>query len=247
MTDERNITDKPVEIDETVSRAYRELAEENVPERLNRTILGRARKAVRPRYASSRAWTRPLAWAATVVLSVAVVLQMTHVPTPDGSTYDLRVPEPGQDAGATDVRLQTPADVQEKELPTTLPAAEAGNYAPRSPQKGALRQNTAAKSEPVFMEQTNEADEEQAVPAATIAPPAGADEIAGTRYDDSAEPARMQGLALGSSVAACPEDATQDPSTWLECIRELEAAGLSDEASEQRRLLRETFPDFELP
>jgi hypothetical protein len=214
MTDERNITDMAVDVDETVGRAYREVADESVPEHLNQAVLAQARKAARPQYARSRAWTRPLAWAATVALSVAVVLEVMQLPAPDSASFD---------------KVEAEADVQ-RDAP-----GRASNFAPQSPQKTGLMQKTAAKSEPEFEERKREASEKAAQPAQTIATPA------------SDEVVRTQNFALSSNVAHCSVEITQEPSTWLECIEDLEAAGLSDEATEQRRLLRETFPDFELP
>jgi len=221
MTDERNITETAVDVDETVSRAYREIADERVPEHVNEAILAQSRKAARPRYARSRAWTRPLAWAATVALSVAVVHEVMQVPAPDGASFKVSAPKAKRveaDAGA---QQDAPLVAPEEERPAAFAPDRASSFAEQLPEKSDLMRKTAAKSEPVFEERK--------------------------RYDDRNEVTRMQGLAVGSSIAHCPEDVMQDPSTWLECIEELEAAGHNDEASEQRRLLRETFPDFELP
>ena len=240
MTDERKITDMAVDVDETVSRAYREVADESAPERLNQAILGQARKAARPRYARSRAWTRPLAWAATVALSVAVVLEVMQLPTPDGVSFDKVGPE-------ADVQRDAPLDALEEEVPAAIAPGRTSNFVAQPPEKSDLMRRTAAKSEPVFEERKREASEKMAEPAPAIAAPASADELAETQYKDRDESVRTQSFALSSSIAACPDELTREPSTWLECIEELEAAGRSDEASEQRRLLRETFPDFESP
>jgi len=238
MTDERKITDMAVDVDETVSRAYREIADESAPERLNQAILGLARKAARPRYARSRAWTRPLAWAATVALSVAVVLEVMQLPAPDSVSFDKVEPEAG-------VQRDAPLDALEEELPAAIAPGRTSNFAAQPPEKSDLMRKTAAKSEPVFEERKRKASEKIAEPAPAIAAPASADVF--EMADDREEAIRMQGFALSSSIAVCPDELTREPSTWLECIEELEAAGRSDEASEQRRLLRETFPDFESP
>jgi len=230
MTDERNITDMAVDVDETVGRAYREVADESVPEHLNQAVLAQARKAARPRYARSRAWTRPLAWAATVALSVAVVLEVMQLPAPDNVSFD-------KVEADADVQRDAPLEALEEELPAAVAPGRASNFAPQSPQKTGLMQKTAAKSEPEFDERKREASEKAAQPAQTIATPA-------SERDDVD---RMQNFAFSSSVAHCTEEMTQEPSTWLECIEDLEAAGLNEEATEQRRLLRETFPDFESP
>ena len=84
MTNERQHPDSAAETDETVSATYRELSREGAPNYLNERVLQQAaRKALRPRYARSIVWTRPLAWAATVGLCLAIVLEVTRVPTPE--------------------------------------------------------------------------------------------------------------------------------------------------------------------
>jgi hypothetical protein len=62
---------------ERVSAAYRDLATETTPERLDRRILERAARESRSRYGAVRAWIRPLAWAATIFLSLAFLLELT--------------------------------------------------------------------------------------------------------------------------------------------------------------------------
>ena len=65
---------------ERVSKAYRDIASERPAAHLDARILQDARAAATPRYAHLRTWTRPLAWAATIGLSLAIVLQVTEQP-----------------------------------------------------------------------------------------------------------------------------------------------------------------------
>ncbi len=60
-----------------VSKAYRDLATETAPARLDRRVLERAARESRSRYGLVRAWMRPVAWAATIGLSLAFLLEMT--------------------------------------------------------------------------------------------------------------------------------------------------------------------------
>ena len=80
MTSERD----NFEGDVRVTEAYRELGAEKAPESLNQTILemaagGNNRSSVRNRLLG--VWMKPLAWAATIGLSLAIVLELTQVPT----------------------------------------------------------------------------------------------------------------------------------------------------------------------
>jgi hypothetical protein len=60
-----------------VSAAYREVATETTPAHLDRKVLEAARAGTQTRYGLARAWMRPLAWAATIALSFAFILQLT--------------------------------------------------------------------------------------------------------------------------------------------------------------------------
>jgi len=75
---------EPFERDELVAETYRELGAEKVPERLNQSILqlaagGSGRSPARNILFA--AWMKPVAWAATIGLSLAIVLELTQVPT----------------------------------------------------------------------------------------------------------------------------------------------------------------------
>ncbi|MGI9247812.1 MAG: hypothetical protein ACR2QI_02280 [Woeseiaceae bacterium] len=66
--------------DQLVTDIYKELASEQTPDRLNERVLLLARSNGRTRYSAIRAWTRPVAWAATIGLSLALVLELTRLP-----------------------------------------------------------------------------------------------------------------------------------------------------------------------
>jgi len=80
MTSERD----KFEGDERVTEAYRELGAEKTPESLNQTIIEMAAQDAQQagaRNPLSAVWMKPLAWAATIGLSLAIVLELTQVPT----------------------------------------------------------------------------------------------------------------------------------------------------------------------
>lgn len=80
MTSERD----KFEGDERVTKAYRELGAEKTPESLNQTIIEMAAQDAQQagaRNTLSAVWMKPLAWAATIGLSLAIVLELTQVPT----------------------------------------------------------------------------------------------------------------------------------------------------------------------
>ena len=65
-----------------VARAYRDLATETTPTALDDKVLKLAARETRSRYGIARAWVRPVAWAATIGLSLAIVLEVTQVIPP---------------------------------------------------------------------------------------------------------------------------------------------------------------------
>jgi hypothetical protein len=73
-------TDSGGNDDRLVGETYREAATERAPDHLNTAVMRNAAKAARPRYFLLRTWTRPVAWAAVVMLSVGLVLELTQAP-----------------------------------------------------------------------------------------------------------------------------------------------------------------------
>lgn len=175
MTKERNTPESVVDgdTDALVSQSYREVTDQCAPEHLNRAILKKAANAARPRYLRLITWTRPMAWAATIVLSVALVLEVTQEPLDD----------------------------------QVAPAAvvSAGEFKPKD--SGMLER---------------------------------AEKMAAIQNGNNQEVDKV-------TPASCSDEAIAAPATWLECIEDLEKAGLIEAARQQRQQLMSTFPDFELP
>ena len=238
MTNERMTNESGDEYDALVSETYREIAREHAPESLDSTVLKAAAKAARPRYSRSIAWTRPAAWAATITLSVALVLELTRepVPQPAATRVDLpgTVAEPASGAELKDDTSRLELEESDGLAKRERAPSASQNFAPSDADM--LRQ-----AEEMVRTQESRSDQPAAVaPAAKsrLAPAAGAFELSSKSSLDSA-------AVASDEPGTC--DATQraDPESWLECIKELEAAGLTDLADTQRALLVEAFPDFD--
>ncbi len=249
MTDERNKMDTDAETDAAVTQAYRETRDERIPESLNRAILDQAAKAARPRYSRIRLWTRPMAWAATAMLSVAIVLQLTQTPTPGNGSFD---------DGSYEV--DAPTDVAAGRLKEAVRSNEAPGGAPNTatdaaPKMGALR-STAKQLAPAAASETRQRVEQS---KANIANQALVEQEAAARLqegeDQEAVPAQTASTDFASlelvrehsDPGRCDVAATTTAETWLQCITALEEAGLSDVADEERKLLTAAFPDFDTP
>lgn len=111
-------TDVKKDIDAALSASYRSIADEKAPARLNRTVLQKAARAVNSGSAGSwrDTWYRPVVFAATLVLSLALILQLADtgpsVPLSDHdvTTDDVLVTPPSADA------LLEAASVAEQQL-----------------------------------------------------------------------------------------------------------------------------------
>lgn len=258
MTEERN--QPGAETDVLVSQAYRDIADERTPEHLDRTILRAAAKEARPRYSRSIAWTRPMAWAATITLSVALVLEVTDTPSPGVASFDettstFEVPSPEADATddgpvdspeesvvpasefakkqSNDMR-QKAAPVAEQEVSPQQPAAR--ERAERLPDSADFRiKNEDMLQQAEELARAKVGENRQPSPAVS----------AETEQKFEAGRSLASTAAFSAPVADCSEDAVATPQTWLECIVALESAGRDEAAREQRALLAEAFPDFD--
>lgn len=239
-TDRDDLSDR----DEVVSAAYRELSEETTPGHLDAAILALAKERAGTPDRGRVRWTQPVAWAAMIVVTLAILLQVAELPEPPppglvipaGPAASDAAPEPGS---------APPAE------PAPGPAADAAPAAAPS-----RRQERAV---PATAERT-EAD----APAAQRTDDTFGD-VDATMIREAEQRAREQ---TGSSVAkdaplrpavsatafeaarpgpACDEDARSSPGRWLECIEELREAG--DVAAAERELaeLRAAHPGLELP
>jgi hypothetical protein len=255
-------------VDETVSAAYRELSNERTPEHLDARILAAARDATRSPYSRSIRWTRPLAWAATIALSLAVLLQMTELPAPNGESLAVptvpvpeasRLQEPG---GAAPTATPQRQDNQRKDadeaalLPVVKEAQSRSASDTVSP--------AAALTDTTVSERFEEA-QDVTVPPAPEQPPrafAGpevdllqeAEALAETRNGNPLEAgqARARSFAAAASLDAatierCSDESRAAAETWFDCVERLRNAGLDAAADEELEQLLAAFPDFERP
>ncbi|MCP4332450.1 MAG: hypothetical protein GY785_07315 [Gammaproteobacteria bacterium] len=109
--------------DQLVADTYKGLAREQAPEHLNEKVLLLA-SGGRSRYSLTRAWTRPLAWAATIGLSLALVLELNRLPQiepePAGVSASGRVAGPDRDM--TDE--EGTAAAAQAQMPASAPAVD---------------------------------------------------------------------------------------------------------------------------
>lgn len=234
--------------DPHISEAYRDLASEQTPPELDTKVLSMATAATRSRYGLARAWIRPVAWAATIGLSLAFVLEMSQLrdvtaPQADADKVDLLEEVVIEDAPARakdERRLQ-----QESAKRTDAPMARPVSSPPAAaepvaaPQPALESTSVSADFEADDMRLLQEAEEqararsgserpESAVAASTIA---GAAAFA----EEKEHPGH------------CDSDARMAVGTWYACILELRDSERTEAANQELEALLVEFPDFQEP
>ena len=250
MTSERD----KFEGDERVTEAYRELAAEKAPESLNQTILEMAAggaKQAGARNTLSAVWMKPLAWAATIGLSLAIVLELTQVPTTP-VRYDA---VPRAESVLEEIAIQD-ADKSQSNEHQVLEQAGAI--------RSAITKDEVADDVEVFRREAKGKVDFIAAPAQMPSSPAptpvSVDQIpddpqhsARKRAEDSPDVNKpMASLAVFAEekeadvAASCDAQAQLSADDWMECIDNLRQAGAAAAADREYEAFILKYPsDFE--
>lgn len=226
------MTSKANDNDPRVSDAYRELATEKSPPELDATILKMAAGDVRTRYGLARGWLRPVAWAATIGLSLAFVLeisQYTDVPaTPELAAERLEeaVMSDGAAAKSKDEDLAN----QELHKRSDAPAP-AKALAPR------IEGASPAAMESAALIQDFETDNASVLQEAE----------AQMRMDTGEARSAASFAEKKEWTGHCDAVARASAESWYECIERLRDERLTDAARQELDALLVEFPDFREP
>lgn len=246
MTEDANNTE--------LTRAYRDLATESTPRELDDRVLRMAARGTRSRYGIARTWMRPVAWAATIGLCLAIVLEVMQVIPP--------APESGPAADSAAAPEQIPADeVPERLEPESAKRQDTAEMTetiddvmkrvPANPGGGAAEELGArrAVSQDKHESQENrpvELDDANAFAAKDIRILEEAEMQARQR---SGEPGVAALIAVPSEAAEtpCDEAARTTAESWYECVVGLRETGQIEFAAIELDALRQAYPDFEVP
>jgi len=267
MTNERKTPDDSTS-DELVTQAYRDLANEQAPQRSDDAVLRAAAKALRPPYQRSILWTRPVAWAAVVAICLAITLQVTQVPVPNDvpaimqmqEAVDYREAPEKTEQESTGRQLLQDAPARSDDQEPALRSRATRPLSPASPEQDLQPVSPEEHFEPALRDQPVLQEATPTMPAEFEMQDADmlqrAEDMVRLQSGDNKEsdPAAVgvsayapAGASLSLEVPVCNEDDRQDPQDWLACIVRLEQAGLAEEATLERDQLGETFPDFVVP
>ena len=243
MTTEQNHNDP------RVSEAYSDLATERTPPELDRKVLSMAAAGTRSRYGLARAWVRPVAWAATIGLSLAFVLEMSQLrdvatPQVDADTvYQLEEAVIRDESPATAKdelrRLQKPAKRTDAPLAKQMSSPPAAAEPVAAPEPGVESPSVSTDFEPDDMRFPREAEEQARARSGSERPESA---VAASTVAGAAAFAEKK-----EYVEHCDEDARMAIDSWYECILELRDRELAEAADRELEALLMEFPDFQEP
>ena len=216
--------------DKRLSEAYRELAEEKVPAELDDRVLALATREARTRYGLARFWIRPVAWAAMIGLSLAIVLEVTRY-------ADVTAPP---EAVSTPPAADSKDDGRIANDLGKLSDAPAPQQASSPPlrRRDSLPPADTASDEFVAeeMELLQEADEQARMRA-------GEDRanLVSTQASFAAAAEKKE------QAEFCEPETRAKAETWYVCIVALRDAGLVEPARLELQALERAFPEFRAP
>lgn len=215
--------------DRRLAAAYRDLARERTPAGLDEAVLRMAAREARTPYGLARTWTRPVAWAATIGLSLALVLELSRIddlaplPADDAVPVSVPVPAPGTGPGA--------------------PATPKAERRPAMKAEPAPVQAPTRRSERAAENVDLDVQEEVAAQSDLRDQPSRAVSLTGLAAAEDSAALREK----KAEVQSCDDGARGRPASWYACIIALRDAGLVDAAADELDALQETFPDFPIP
>lgn len=237
--------------DPRVSETYREMATETAPPALDKKVLAMAAANRRPGFGLSRAWFRPIAWAATIGLSLAFVLELSQLD-------DAAEPIVHTDADAVfeeDGARQKINVLEDRELANE--GMSESVEASRLQQKPIMRSDTVVGAETSPSPAAAEVAPEEA--GASVSEDfAAADMPLLQEAEDQARARSGSERAVGASspaafaikkenVSLCDDNARRAAASWYACIDDLREQGLDEAADLELESLLAGFPDFEIP
>lgn len=223
MTTEANNSDP------RVSRAYRDLAKETSPPELDEKILKLAAGNVPTRYGLARGWLRPVAWAATIGLSLALVLEVSQYT--EVSTIEEPATEGLSEQVVSDSLVEIPEDAdlakQVRDKRKDIPAP-AKALAPRTEGIAPAAMESAARIQEFDANDSSSLPEAEEMLRMRASEPQSA-----ASADEKKEQAEY-----------CEAEARATATDWYECIETLRAEGLADAARQELDALLIEYPDY---
>ncbi len=249
MSDERDTTD----MERLVSETYRAAATEPAPEHLSEKILHAAAQESKKQpqlstFGFAASWMRPAAWAATISLSLAIVLEITQDPELEDSRPAVSTVVPAADT-ASGRREEAAAEVAaEPEMRANKMRAPAAIPAER---KAVATDNRVIASDNLaevsIMEQLERQDrdalQEAEIPARKRAAPNLQKEVPGIAI--MATTAATADKNESDAARACDSESRETAESWFACIQMLHDTGRAADAASEYDEFTLKYPDYE--
>lgn len=260
MNDERDKTT----IDRQVSDTYRALANERVPRPLNDKILGLATNAKPARSLIPGGWMKPVAWAATIGLSLAIVLELTQVPSiaPDTNGVSPSVSVDGPEAHKpvmTKTSAGTTADERPDRQARPAEMTTIDGPSPVSEQAKTQRERQDLKPE-LHRAEMPVTEEAAAAPMSLVPRPleaapiedglaaADADERTVPRAADAVSSMAVSAEKTGiAGPSLCPARTRETAADWFRCIEAQRESATAEAINRETQAFRKQFPDYPIP
>jgi len=231
------------EIDPQVSAHYQSLADEKTPPELDRAVMRQATRALQAatRSGAFGAWVRPVAFAATVGLSLAIVVELSDTgifSPPSDMSQQTGAPDSGQSAVASDPDNGT----------KTRNAKVAADYLRREKFLPKQPSNTAASDEPG--DEAAFADAAATTDSLTSEIDSAEQRLRKTAADvalQAAPAADVTAAKVRATAGQCTGEQRSVVDAWWQCIEELRRSGLATAARTELDGLKQQFPEFEPP
>lgn len=233
--------------DPSVSATYRQLADERAPADLDEKILHRAAAAPRAGSHLGRAWMKPVAWAATIGLSLAIVLEMTQLPQAPPDIDVVAPPAPTEKRPAPVPASLDPAAAKERRsIKPTRHRSETGAL-----EESKARPMVPAAAPAPAPTSAAEAAQAQEIESTDLQPLADGDMTPAARSDAASGSAafavRAERMLLEQSPALCPETVREVAEDWYRCIEAQRNAASPARIAAELEEFQKRFPDFKVP
>lgn len=242
--------------DRSVSTTYRQLANERTPADLDEKVLRMAAAEPRVVQRTRRAWMKPVAWAATVGLSLAIVLEITKLPRAPLDGDGVMPPAPTEERPALAVPSAEPAPTEDRPAvaPASIEPATASERRKTKPPRHRLESDGIAESgaQPIAPAQAAapeparpsvlESTDVQSLDDLDVAPDARSD-----KASDSAAFAVRAERMLFEQQPLCPEKVREVAEDWYRCIETQRSTAPAAHVAEELEEFRRKFPDFQAP
>lgn len=239
MTKERDREDT----DTLVSETYRELPALRTPEHLNQSILRMAEKKGRGRTDFLfAAWVKPVTLAATIALSLAIVLELSEVPV--ASVAPEVAPAAREEPVPQETDRLDQGDARARSKLQRVPTPARANYSPPA-DKGLLEELVLEDTDPVKREAKGKLESFATAPPAPVLPAA---RKRAADMPDSNQPAAKSTIGFAMEIgeselsAACDERARQSADSWLACIDQLRESGATLDAEREYEAFMLEYP-----